>query len=94
MATPGNLLAENNDPYVMSNGGFRTAMPVYIDDDLTVTGTTNIAGVSLTDLTVTGNTVIGNAATDTLAITGTATQTLTSSSTSTVEPCYREHCDW
>lgn len=38
MATPGNLLLENNDPYVMSNGGTRTEKPVYIANDLTVTG--------------------------------------------------------
>lgn len=59
----------------MTNGGIRTAKPVYIDNDLTVTGTTTIAGVSLTDLTVTGNTVIGNSATDTLAVTGVSTFT-------------------
>ena len=71
MATPGNLLIENSDGYTRNNEGLRTAYPVYIDSDLTVTGTTNIAGVSLTDLTVTGNTVIGNAGTDTTVITGT-----------------------
>ena len=63
MATPGNLLIENSDGYTRNNEGLRTAYPVYIDSDLTVTGTTNIAGVSLTDLTVTGNTVIGTFAT-------------------------------
>lgn len=65
----------------MSNGGFRTAMPVYIAGDLTVTGTTTIGGITLTDLTVTGNTVIGNAVTDTLTITG-ATTITSSSATS------------
>jgi len=64
---------EGNFPYVKYSGGIATALPVYIDSDLTVTGTTNIAGVSLTNLTVTGNTVIGNAATDTMAVTGVST---------------------
>lgn len=81
MATPGNLLFENNEPYAMANGGIRTAKPVYVDNDFTVTGTTTIAGISLTDLTVTGNTVIGNAVTDTLTITG-ATSITSSSATS------------
>lgn len=77
MATPTTTTAtiEQHLPYVKYNGGLATALPVYIDSDLTVTGTTNIAGVSLTDLTVTGNTVIGNAATDTLAVTGVSTFT-------------------
>lgn len=78
MSSPLNLLAENYLPYVMSNGGFRTNMPVYIAGDLTVTGTTTIGGITLTDLTVTGNTVIGNALTDTLTITGASS--ITSSS--------------
>ncbi len=80
MATPGNLLIENNTPYVMANGGTRTLKPVYIDSDLTVTGTTTIAGVTLTDLTTTGNTVLGNAVTDTLTITGATSITSTSAS--------------
>lgn len=84
MATPGNLLIENNDPYASTNGGVRTAKPVYIDNDLTVTGTTNIAGVSLTDLTTTGNTTLGNAVTDTTAINGATTITSTSASALTV----------
>lgn len=73
MATPSGLLIENYSPYVANNGGINTNKPVLIGSDLTVTGTTNIAGVSLTDLTVTGNTVIGNTATDTLAVTGVST---------------------
>jgi hypothetical protein len=77
MATPTTTtnLIEQYVPYAKYNGGIATALPVYIDSDLTVTGTTNIAGVSLTDLTVTGNTVIGNAASDTLAVTGLSTFT-------------------
>ena len=38
MAEPLNLLVENYEPYVMSNEGTRTEKPVYIDNDLTVTG--------------------------------------------------------
>jgi hypothetical protein len=85
---PGGLpLIQQN--YAANTVGLATKYPVYIDSDLTVTGTTNIAGVSLTDLTVTGNTVIGNASTDTLAVTGLGTWTLSSASTSgsaSVEP--------
>ncbi len=84
MATPGNLLFENNDPYVMGNGGIRTAKPMYVDSDLTVTGTTNISGISLTDLTTTGNTILGNAVTDTTTINGATTITSTSASALTV----------
>lgn len=84
MATPGNLLAENNDPYVMANGGFRTGKPAYFDNDVTITGTTTIAGISLTNLTVTGNTVIGDAVTDTLTITGASTISSTSATAFTV----------
>lgn len=75
MATPGNNIWEKYDPYGQNNGGLNTNYPVYINNDLTVTGTTNISGISLTDLTVTGNTVIGNAATDTMAVTGVSTFT-------------------
>lgn len=76
MATPLNLLIENYDGgYTLQNQGIRTNEPVYIGNDLTVTGTTSIAGISLTDLSVTGNTTIGNAATDTLAVTGVSTFT-------------------
>lgn len=71
-------------PIVKYNEGLYTELPVTIAGDLIVTGTTTIAGVSLTDLTVTGNTVIGNAVTDTLAITGASTITSTSSSALTV----------
>lgn len=67
---------------VQNNGGITTALPVTINGDLTVTGTTTIAGVTLTDLTVSGNTVIGNASTDTLTVTGISTYTLSSASTS------------
>lgn len=74
MATPtSQLLLEQYTQPVQQNGGLRTALPVYIDSDLTVTGTTNIAGISLTDLTVTGNTTIGNSGTDTLDVTGIST---------------------
>lgn len=68
------ILMETYIPGLQANG-FVTGLPVTINSDLTVTGTTNIAGVSLTDLTVTGNTVIGNAASDTLGVTGLSTFT-------------------
>lgn len=41
-----------------------------VNGDLTVLGTSNIAGVSLVDLTTTGNTVLGNSSSDTVTITG------------------------
>lgn len=69
---------------VQNNGGLYTALPVYIAGDLTVTGTTNIGGISLTDLTTTGNTTLGNAVTDTTAINGATTITSTSASALTV----------
>lgn len=87
MAAPAiNLAIENYIPVVRQAGGLYTALPMYVAGDLTVTGTTNIASVSLTDLSTTGNTTLGNAATDTLAITGLATQTLASSVVGNVEP--------
>lgn len=64
---------ENYIPAIKYNEGLYTALPMYIAGDLTVTGTTTIAGISLTDLTVTGNTTIGNATSDTLAVTGNST---------------------
>lgn len=64
---------EDYVPIVKYNEGLYTELPMYIAGDLTVTGTTTIAGISLTDLTVTGNTVIGNAVTDTLTVTGATT---------------------
>jgi hypothetical protein len=63
-------LIENYVPVVKFNGGLSTELPVVISSDLTVTGTTNIAGVSLTDLTTTGNTTLGNVVTDTTTING------------------------
>lgn len=63
---------------IEQNGGIVTALPVTINGNLTVTGTTTIAGISLTDLTVTGNTTIGDAVTDTLTVTGASTITSTS----------------
>lgn len=77
MAAPDNLLFENNDPYVMANGGIRTNKPVYIANDFTVTGTTNLSGISLTDLTTTGNTILGNATSDTTTVNGVLTVTST-----------------
>lgn len=68
------LLLENYLP-VVQEGGLNTNKDVVFGGNLTVSGTTNIAAVSLTDLTVTGNTTIGNASTDTLAITGLSTAT-------------------
>lgn len=69
---------------VSQNGGITTALPVTINGNLTVTGTTNIAGVSLTDLTTTGNTTLGNAVSDTLAVNGATTITTTSANGLTV----------
>ncbi len=82
MATPTSLtnVIESYEPYVLSNGGISTNKPVYINSDLTVTGTTNISGISLTDLTTTGNTVLGNAVTDTLTVTGATSITSSSAS--------------
>lgn len=77
MATPGNLLFENYEPYVLNNGGIRTAKPVYIDSDLTITGTTTLVGITLTDLTTTGNTILGNATSDTTTVNGVLTVTST-----------------
>ena len=71
-------------PGVQQNGGISTALPVTIAGNLTVTGTTNIASVSLTDLSTTGNTTLGNAASDTTAINGATTITTTSASGLTV----------
>lgn len=74
------LLIEQYVPVVAAQGGIVTALPVTINGNLTVTGTTTIAGISLTDLTVTGNTIIGNATSDTLTITGATSITSTSAS--------------
>lgn len=76
MATPDtNKPIEQYVPVVKYSGGLYTALPMLVDSDLTVTGTTTIAGVSLVNLTVTGNTTIGNAATDTMDVTGVSTFT-------------------
>lgn len=69
---------------VQNNGGITTALPVTINGNLTVTGTTTIAGISLTNLTVTGNTVIGDAVTDTLTVTGATTIRSTAAAAFTV----------
>lgn len=74
---------EQQLPGVMESG-LITNKPVQINSDLTVTGTTNIAGISLTDLTTTGNTTLGNAVTDTTAINGATTITSTSANALTV----------
>ncbi len=60
---------------VVKYHGLNTDKDVVFGGNLTVEGTTSIAGISLTDLTVTGNTAIGNAATDTLAVNGVSTFT-------------------
>lgn len=52
--------------------------------NLTVQGTTTLAGISLTNLTTTGNTILGDAVTDTTAINGATTITTTSASGLTV----------
>lgn len=67
------ILIEDVAGEVRNAGGINTALPVTIASNLTVTGTTTIAGVTLTDLTTTGNTVLGNAVSDTLTITGATT---------------------
>lgn len=77
-------LIEDYVPVVKYNGGISTALPVTITGDLTVTGTTNIGGMSLTDLTATGNTILGNAVSDTLTVTGATTITSTSADALTV----------
>ncbi len=71
-------------PVVKYNEGLYTELAMYVAGDLTVTGTTNIAAVSLTDLSTTGNTTLGNAVTDTTAINGATTITSTSASALTV----------
>lgn len=71
------LLIENYEPYVMENG-LNTNKNVYIGGNLTVIGTTNLSGISLTDLTTTGNTILGNAVTDTTTINGATTIVSTS----------------
>lgn len=75
MATPGNLLAENYEPFIMTNGGLRTNLPLYVANDMTVTGTTTFAGSTFTDLTTTGNTILGNATSDTTTVNGVLTVT-------------------
>lgn len=72
-------LIENDIPGVLYNG-FNTNKDAIFGGNLTVLGTTSIAGVSLTDLTVTGNTLIGNAVTDTLGIQGATSIKSTSAS--------------
>lgn len=61
-----------------------TSKNVLLNGNLTVLGTTTIAGITLTDLTVSGNTVIGDAVTDTLTVTGASTIRSTSASAFTV----------
>lgn len=74
MASPaGTLRIEQYLPVVMQNGGLYTELPLKIAGDLTVTGTTNLSGISLTDLTTTGNTTLGDAVSDTTTINGATT---------------------
>lgn len=68
----------------VQNFGLNTDKDAVFGGNLTVSGTTNIAAVSLTDLTTTGNTTLGNAVTDTTAINGATTITSTSASGLTV----------
>ncbi len=70
---------ESYIPGLQANG-FVTGLNATFNGNLTVVGTTTIAGISLTDLTVTGNTVIGNAVTDTLTVTGASSITSSSAS--------------
>lgn len=71
------VLIENYIP-VIKYEGLNTDKNVVIGGDLTVSGTTTIAGITLTNLTVSGNTVIGNAVTDTLTVTGASSISSTS----------------
>lgn len=77
MATPTTItnLLENNFPYVKINGGIATSLPVYIANDITITGTASFAGSSFTNLTTTGNTILGDATSDTTTINGVLTVT-------------------
>ncbi len=77
------ILLEDHIPAVKF-GGLNTDKDVVFGGSLTVSGTTNIASVSLTDLTTTGNTTLGNAVTDTTGINGATTVTSTSASALTV----------
>lgn len=61
-----------------------TAKNWVFNGNLTVTGTTNIAAVSLTNLTTTGNTILGDTVSDTTAINGATTITTTSAAGLTV----------
>lgn len=70
------ILMESYIPGLYENG-FITDLNATFNGNLTVLGTTNIAGVSLTDLTTTGNTILGNAVSDTTTINGAATITAT-----------------
>ncbi len=77
------ILMEKYIPGLYENG-FITGLNATFNGNLTVLGTTNISGISLTDLTTTGNTILGNAVTDTTAINGATTITTTSASGLTV----------
>ncbi len=69
---------------VVQQQGLNTAKDCLFTGTVTFTGTTNLAGVSLTNLTTTGNTILGNAVSDTTAINGATTITSTSASALTV----------
>lgn len=68
----------------VQNEGLNTNKNAVFGGNLTVSGTTNIAAVTLTDITTTGNTTLGNAVTDTTAVNGATTVTSTSASALTV----------
>ncbi len=68
------IYIEDNLPNIRENG-LNTLENVSIAGSLTVTGTTTIAGVTLTDLTTTGNTTLGNATSDTTTVNGVLTVT-------------------
>lgn len=65
---------------VVQEHGINTAKNCTFSGTVTFSGTTNLAGVSLTDLTTTGNTILGNAVTDTTIITGATSITSSSAS--------------
>ncbi len=55
---------------VVQQHGINTAKDCLFSGTVTFSGTTNLAGVSLTNLTTTGNTILGNAVSDTTTING------------------------
>ncbi len=78
------IYIEDNLPNLRENG-LNTLENVNIAGSLTVTGTTTIAGLTLTDLTTTGNTTLGNAVSDTTTVNGVLTVTATATGNGIVD---------